>query len=399
MPKGGGLTRGNYAFALAAVPVGLALFSSCKAFHLASFGNRRRGERWSLYACRLLLRTLLRCSFWLTIEDEPSEADWDALIPDESCVVIINHASQFDGFFFGAMASRNVMARAKSLMIAKAFKMPLAGTIFKCLGHQPVHFLRDEAGKFSVDKEKQAPVNAKIRRAAAGGGVLTFCPEGQINRRIDEGRRRAKPAKARERVAEALERRRVVVADARRVRAVEAREFDDGHGAAPRACGAVERASEENKGGAAAAQRVVVVEAREGPGRVEARDLDVRHGVGHDAASSSSRKAAKASKSSGRNLGATTKAMPADASAADAAARRDAAKTSAANAPGASASETANLHAAGVSSDFFAQGQSFTSAIHRHQRSVAATAPAAASRSGGAASAAMAHGDEPSHSP
>ncbi|EGB08751.1 hypothetical protein AURANDRAFT_63922 [Aureococcus anophagefferens] len=185
MPKGGGqLTRGNYAFALAAVPVGLALFSSCKAFHLASFGNRRRGERWSLYACRLLLRTLLRCSFWLTIEDEPSEADWDALIPDESCVVIINHASQFDGFFFGAMASRNVMARAKSLMIAKAFKMPLAGTIFKCLGHQPVHFLRDEAGKFSVDKEKQAPVNAKIRaHVAAGGGVLTFCPEGQINRK------------------------------------------------------------------------------------------------------------------------------------------------------------------------------------------------------------------------
>ena len=83
--------------------------------------------------------------------------------------------------------------------------------------------------------------------------------------------------------------------------------------------------------------------------------------------------------------------MPADASAADAAARRDAATTSAANAPGVSASETANLHAAGVSSDFFAQGQSFTSAIHRHQRSVAATAPAAASRSGGAASAAMAH--------
>ena len=160
MPKGQ-LTRGNYAFALAAVPVGLALFSSCKAFHLASFGNRRRGERWSLYACRLLLRTLLRCSFWLTIEDEPSEADWDALIPDESCVVIINHASQFDGFFFGAMASRRVMGRARSLMIAKAFRMPLAGAIFAYLGHQPVHFLKDDEGKFSVDKAKQAPVKGQ----------------------------------------------------------------------------------------------------------------------------------------------------------------------------------------------------------------------------------------------
>lgn len=184
------LTAGNYAFGLLAVPVGLALYSSCRVFHLTLSGSakrpkRRRAERWSLYACRLLLRTLLRCSFWLSIEDEPTEAEWDALIPaDRPCIVIINHCSQFDGFFFGAMASRRVMGRARSLMIAKAFRMPLAGAIFAYLGHQPVHFLKDDEGKFSVDKAKQAPVNEIIaKHVSQDAGILTFCPEGQINRK------------------------------------------------------------------------------------------------------------------------------------------------------------------------------------------------------------------------
>ena len=62
--------------------------------------------------------------------------------------------------------------------------MPVLGTCFRLLGHQPVHFLKDEEGKFSVDKVKQAPVNALIQKhVSSGGGILTFCPEGAINKR------------------------------------------------------------------------------------------------------------------------------------------------------------------------------------------------------------------------
>jgi 1-acyl-sn-glycerol-3-phosphate acyltransferase len=182
--KGAGISLGNCAFGLLFVPVGLTLFASCSLFHVGA-RDTRRAEEWSLYVCRLLLRALLRCTFWLSVEDAPTTDDWDALVPPDggACMVMINHTSQFDGFFFAAMASPNVVTRCKSLMIGKAFSMPLFGTVFRKLGHQPVHFLKDEDGQFSVDKARQAPVNALVRAHLERGGLLTFCPEGAINKK------------------------------------------------------------------------------------------------------------------------------------------------------------------------------------------------------------------------
>lgn len=184
MSRAQGMGLGNVGFAMLFLPVGLSLFASCSWFHLLPVKSRR-AEEWSLYACRVLLRFVIRATLWLRIEDAPTAEEWDALIPADggACVVMINHTSQWDGFFFAAMASPSIIRRCKSLMIGKAFKMPIAGAIFRKLGHQPVHFLKDDDGKFSVDKRLQAPVNAIIRSHLEGGGLLTFCPEGAINKK------------------------------------------------------------------------------------------------------------------------------------------------------------------------------------------------------------------------
>ena len=68
-------------------------------------------------------------------------------------------------------------------MAAYTFKTPVLGEIFRLVGHEPVYFLKDDEGKFSVDKARQAPVNERIRQHVAGGGVLAFCPEGTVNRK------------------------------------------------------------------------------------------------------------------------------------------------------------------------------------------------------------------------
>ena len=46
------------------------------------------------------------------------------------------------------------------------------------IGCLPVFFLRGDTGSFSVDRDKQAPVTAKLKRHfEEEGGILSFCPE------------------------------------------------------------------------------------------------------------------------------------------------------------------------------------------------------------------------------
>ena len=96
---------------------------------------------------------------------------------------MFNHTSMFDGFLMAAIMPSALCRRCKSLMAAYTFKTPVLGEIFRLVGHEPVYFLKDDEGKFSVDKARQAPVNERIRAHVAGGGVLAFCPEGTVNRK------------------------------------------------------------------------------------------------------------------------------------------------------------------------------------------------------------------------
>ena len=133
---------------------------------------------------RFLLRALIRSCFWLKVE-EPDEEDWKelALPQDKGCILMFNHTSMFDGFLMAAIMPASLTRRCKSLMAAYTFKTPVLGEIFRLVGHEPVYFLKDDEGKFSVDKVRQAPVNERIRAHVAGGGVLAFCPEGTVNRK------------------------------------------------------------------------------------------------------------------------------------------------------------------------------------------------------------------------
>mmetsp|Transcript_26499 Transcript_26499/g.79465 ORF Transcript_26499/g.79465 Transcript_26499/m.79465 type:complete len:287 (+) Transcript_26499:220-1080(+) len=178
---------GTACFGAIAIPIGLALYASCRGAHLLS-RSKRSAEARSLWLCRGLLRLMLRGVFWLRFENKPTTEDWEALgIPtaeEGGAMIMINHTSNFDGFLFAALASPDIICRSKSLMVGRAFRMPVLGTLFRLLGHEPVHFLRDEVdGSFSVDKERQKPVMERVNMHLKGGGVLCFCPEGAINRK------------------------------------------------------------------------------------------------------------------------------------------------------------------------------------------------------------------------
>ena len=173
---------GPVAFGLLVTPVCLGIYAAAKANHL--WGTKRGAQERSLVSMRFLLRALIRSCFWLKVE-EPEEEDWNALaLPqDKGCILMFNHTSMFDGFLMAAIMPSSLCRRCKSLMAAYTFKTPVLGEIFRLVGHEPVFFLKDDEGKFSVDKARQAPVNERIRAHVAGGGVLAFCPEGTVNRK------------------------------------------------------------------------------------------------------------------------------------------------------------------------------------------------------------------------
>ena len=173
---------GPVAFGLLVTPVCLGIYAAAKANHL--WGTKRGAQERSLVSMRFLLRALIRSCFWLKVE-EPDAGDWESLdLPrDKGCILMFNHTSLFDGFLMAAIMPSSLTRRCKSLMAAYTFKTPVLGEIFRLVGHEPVYFLKDDEGKFSVDKVRQAPVNDRIRQHVAGGGVLAFCPEGTVNRK------------------------------------------------------------------------------------------------------------------------------------------------------------------------------------------------------------------------
>lgn len=74
----------------------------------------------------------------------------------------------------------------RTFMDSGLFKLPLLGTVCRSIGHFPVYFKSAEDGKFSVDKEKNAAVGARVDEHLAGGGWLCLYPEGQMNKDPDQ---------------------------------------------------------------------------------------------------------------------------------------------------------------------------------------------------------------------
>lgn len=97
-------------------------------------------------------------------------------------VVLVNHSSFLDSILFMWVVNPTYMLRMKTLYMAKLASVPLLGTIIKSSEMLPVYFVSSDGGEFRVEKEKQAKVLELTEQHLAGGGSISFFPEGAINR-------------------------------------------------------------------------------------------------------------------------------------------------------------------------------------------------------------------------
>jgi len=99
--------------------------------------------------------------------------------------ILSNHVSFMDTLLIVVYTPAKVLWRIRCYMGAHLFKLPLFSTICKVLGHFPVYFLKDEDGKFGLDKERMVAVEEKVGQHLSNGGVLSLFPEGIMNRAAD----------------------------------------------------------------------------------------------------------------------------------------------------------------------------------------------------------------------
>ena len=160
-----------------------------KLLHLVPnyFVSLDRKQMLSSQISGLAFRLIVYLIPWLSIEYVPlsnsSSEPWSQLSKDSKPLVLINHTSTFDAFFYSAMVPLNIIKNIKTLAKSGVFSIPVLGSILHSCGHFPVHFTKQTTvGSFSVDKEKQAIVLQKMEAHINKGYGISMFPEGQINR-------------------------------------------------------------------------------------------------------------------------------------------------------------------------------------------------------------------------
>lgn len=172
---------GTLFFSCCTVVIMISLYLLMHVFHLVF--SERTAINLSLRCLQFSWRCLFMCMPWVRLRNFPTTQQWDSMVGTGPCLIMVNHTSQLDGFLFAMIAPTSILLRTRSLLNKRLFNIPVFGPIFRMIGHLPVHFLKDEEGKFSVDKEKQAKVTEKVQHhLKVDRGNLAFCPEGTINR-------------------------------------------------------------------------------------------------------------------------------------------------------------------------------------------------------------------------
>jgi len=95
-------------------------------------------------------------------------------------LLMTNHSSFMDAFVTSAILPYDIAYRTRSLVKSSLLKIPIVGECFRLCGFFPVYFTDNV--KFSVNREKQAKVTAETKKFLQNGGVMLFCPEGQVER-------------------------------------------------------------------------------------------------------------------------------------------------------------------------------------------------------------------------
>lgn len=139
--------------------------------------NPERKRELSSLVCAVLGRLIFYLNPQINIK---SLNNWH--LPDKGpFVILINHTSPLDSFFFSYMFPLKYAPKVRTLSKAELFQIPIFGDLLTYCGHFPVHFMSSKSNSFSVDKEKQAKVIEDIKAHISNGGILAFFPEGQLN--------------------------------------------------------------------------------------------------------------------------------------------------------------------------------------------------------------------------
>lgn len=148
------------------------------------FLSKKRLSDLSARGCAFFYWLIYAINPFVSLKALPGSAAWSEVFRADrnAPMVLMNHSSMLDGFAFTASVPLQYVGAVRTLGKAALFKLPVFGGMMTDCGHFPVHFSSSKLGSFSVDKEKQAKVTAKMDAHIAAGGAISVFPEGQVNR-------------------------------------------------------------------------------------------------------------------------------------------------------------------------------------------------------------------------
>jgi len=173
----------------------LGAYLSARAVHivgkLLTLGNVSTVtlNNLSVQAVGLWFKVLFLLCPWMRAvnvsEPDNSNKCWDALFAEgeKPPFLLLNHASQLDGFLFVNCTPVKYIKSMRTLAKSGLFKVPVFGQMMKDIGHFPVYFKSSEAGVFKVDREAQSKVMKGVEAHLQAKGCISLYPEGQINRK------------------------------------------------------------------------------------------------------------------------------------------------------------------------------------------------------------------------
>jgi len=106
-------------------------------------GEGERSRAAARAACKLAWTPALRLLPWVSLEETPSPAAWDAFEHDAAAgaLLLLRHASGMDPLVFVALCPWRIMTALpmRVLVHAAHFRLPLFGRVCSACGHFPVH--------------------------------------------------------------------------------------------------------------------------------------------------------------------------------------------------------------------------------------------------------------------
>lgn len=129
--------------------------------------------------CRVFFALAVRLSPHIRIHVDESYQKWSD-IPLGSAMVL-NHTSFMDALLFVALSPWSYVVWCKTLMKASLRKIPIFGGVFDRVGHFPVYFNSSADNDFSVDRDRQAAVMARVKQHVDNAKPIALFPEGAVN--------------------------------------------------------------------------------------------------------------------------------------------------------------------------------------------------------------------------